>query len=108
MNKSLLNNEITTTTTNKTSNEADSEFKEQKAGVPNPEVTPKRKNRRYSADYKLAILSEIDHCASSSEKGAIMRREGLYGSIISEWRKSRDAGAPAVLVQFSGPIKSMS
>lgn len=56
-----------------------------------PEVRPPR--RSYQPKYKLAVLAEIDGAESKSEVGEIMRREGLYSSLISEWRKQRDRGA---------------
>lgn len=64
-----------------------------KAGSPRPTVTEVARARRsWPATYKLAILAEID-AAERSEIGEIMRREGLYSSLISEWRKQRDRGA---------------
>jgi len=62
-------------------------------GGPRPTETEVRRARRsWPATYKLEILAEID-AAERSEIGAIMRREGLYSSLISEWRKQRDRGA---------------
>lgn len=62
-------------------------------GRPRPTETEVRRARRsWPATYKLEILAEID-AAERSEIGAIMRREGLYSSLISEWRKQRDRGA---------------
>ena len=52
----------------------------------------RRARRSWPATYKLQILAEID-AAERSEIGEIMRREGLYSSLISEWRKQRDRGA---------------
>jgi hypothetical protein len=55
-----------------------------------------RARRSRPASYKLAILEEIEEAKRSGEPGAvgaICRREGLYSSLISEWRKQRDAGA---------------
>lgn len=64
-----------------------------KATSPRPTVTEVARARRsWPATYKLAILAEID-AAERSEIGEIMRREGLYSSLISEWRKQRDRGA---------------
>ncbi len=99
MSESLQNDQETTTKSipagaNSTSRES--------IDPPTPEVNPKRRNRRYPAEYKLAILGEIDRCSSPSERGAILRREGLYASIISEWRKSRDAGALSALNKLRG------
>jgi transposase len=57
---------------------------------PDPEV--RAPNRSYAQKYKLAILAEID-AATRGQVGEIMRREGLYSSLISEWRKQRERGA---------------
>lgn len=56
----------------------------------------RRARRSWPASYKLAVLAEIDEAKRSGEPGAvgaICRREGLYSSLISEWRKQRDEGA---------------
>ena len=58
---------------------------------PDPEVRPARQS--YPAKYKLQVLAELDAADSKSARGEIMRREGLYSSLISEWRKQRDRGA---------------
>jgi transposase len=58
---------------------------------PDPEVRPAR--QAYSAKYKLRVLAELDAADSKSERGEIMRREGLYSSLISAWRDQRDKGA---------------
>jgi transposase-like protein len=63
---------------------------------PDPEVPARAKRRTFSAQYKLEIVAEYD-AAQDGEKGAVLRREGLYSSHIVEWRKSRDAGALAGL-----------
>ena len=67
-----------------------------------PEAIIRPARRRFTAEYKLAILEEIDRCRTSTERGAIMRREGLYSSRISEWRKSRSAGALSALSKKRG------
>ena len=59
-------------------------------GVPPHPDRPLR--RRFSADYKLAILAEYDRLSADGAKGALLRREGLYSSHIVEWRRSREAG----------------
>src|SRR5213592_1254847 len=51
------------------------------------------RRRRFSAEYKLAILAEYDRLTEPGDKGALLRREGLYSSHIVEWRRARDAGA---------------
>ena len=61
------------------------------ASRPDPEVRPARQS--YPAAYMLKILAEIDAAESKSARGEIMRREGLYSSLLSEWRKQRDRGA---------------
>ena len=48
--------------------------------------------RSFSPEYKLTILAEYDRCSESGEKGAILRREGLYGSIITDWRRQHRQG----------------
>ena len=64
-------------------------------GIPRPRPT----RRTFTAEYKARILDEYDTLpVGSTERGALLRREGLYTSHISEWRKARDAGAPDALV----------
>lgn len=53
--------------------------------------------RKFSAKYKLAILAEIEAASEKGQAGRILRREGLYSSLISEWRKQRDRGALGIL-----------
>ncbi len=62
---------------------------------PDPEVRPVRQS--YPAAYKLKILAEIDVADSKTKRGEIMRREGLYSSLISAWRDQRDIGALAMM-----------
>jgi transposase-like protein len=69
---------------------------------PDPEVPERpRPPRQYPAAYKLAILGEYEQLDKAG-KGALLRREGLYTSLISEWRKQRDKGALAALEQRRG------
>lgn len=63
-----------------------------KEQTPDPEVPERAQRRTYSARYKLDILAEYD-TLSREEKGALLRREGLYTSLLTEWRKQRDRGA---------------
>lgn len=53
--------------------------------------------RRFDPRYNLAILAEIEAATEKGQVGRILRREGLYSSLISEWRKQRDRGALAGL-----------
>ncbi len=59
---------------------------------PNIEVPERAKPRVYSAEYKARVLAEYESLGDG-EKGALLRREGLYTSLIAEWRKQRDKGA---------------
>ena len=59
---------------------------------PQNEVTPKAKRRRFSASYKLRILEETDRCTQPGQIGALLRREGLYSSNLTSWRRQRDQG----------------
>jgi len=61
------------------------------AEAPNPEVVEKPVRRRFTAEYKRAILKEADRC-SAGEIGALLRREGLYSSPLTSWRRHRDLG----------------
>lgn len=58
----------------------------------NPELSGRRKRRTFTAQEKLRILEETDRAAGSGEIGAILRREGLYSSALTEWRRQRAAG----------------
>jgi transposase-like protein len=60
------------------------------AGVPDPAVEAKAKRRRFTAEYKLRILREVERAKESGEIGAILRREGLYSSLLAAWRRDRD------------------
>jgi len=68
---------------------------------PDPEVPERARRRTFTAAYKQEILAAYE-AAPDGEKGAILRREGLYSSLISEWRRARDAGALAGLKQPRG------
>lgn len=59
---------------------------------PDPEVAPRAKRRIYAASYKLRILQEADRCEQSGQIGALLRREGLYSSHLTTWRRQRAAG----------------
>ena len=68
---------------------------------PDPEVPERARRRTFTATYKLEILAAYD-AAADGEKGALLRREGLYSSHIVEWRRARDAGALAALAAPRG------
>ena len=56
------------------------------------EVVAKPTRRRYTAEYKLGVLREADGCTRPGEIGALLRREGLYSSTLTHWRKQRQKG----------------
>src|SRR6266571_3768618 len=58
-----------------------------------PELVERPLRRRFSAEYKLRILREVEACSRPGEIGALLRREGLYSGHLSKWRRQRDAGA---------------
>jgi len=75
-------------------------------GVPDPELVERPRRRRFTAGYKLSVLSEADACSKSGEVGALLRREGLYSSLLTEWRRQRERGALAALERPRGRPKA--
>lgn len=71
--------------------------------APDPEVTPKAKRRSFSAVYKKKILAEVDAAAGTGQIGEILRREGIYSSTLTGWRRERDAAVHQALSQKRGP-----
>ena len=63
-----------------------------------PELSDRPRRRTFTAQDKLRILAETDRAAETGGIGAILRREGLYSSALTEWRRQRDAGAFGALV----------
>lgn len=61
-------------------------------GTPDPEVPEKASRRRFSAEYKLRILQLADSCSDPGSLGRLLRREGLYSSHLTTWRRQRDMG----------------
>lgn len=72
-------------------------------GIPDPEVRERPTRRRFSAAYKAAVLEELDRAGEPGAKGAILRREGLYGSHVTEWRRLRALGGLEALGRPRGP-----
>jgi transposase-like protein len=60
--------------------------------MPNTEVVVKAKRRLFTAEYKLRILRELDGSQGTGETGALLRREGLYSSHLTSWRRQRERG----------------
>ena len=63
-----------------------------KEAMPNTEVVAKAKRKQFTAAEKLRILREVDACQGSGEVGALLRREGIYSSYLTTWRKQRELG----------------
>ena len=71
--------------------------------APDPELVERPRRRTFTAKYKLKVLREADACSKPGEIGALLRREGLYTSHLSSWRKQRDQGALKELSKPPGP-----
>ena len=71
-------------------------------GVPDPELVEPAKRRAFTAEYKARILAEADACTRPGEIGELLRREGLYTSHLTYWRKQRKDGALKELGQARG------
>ena len=71
------------------------------ATVPDPEVPAKPKRRQFTAEYKRSILDQAEACRDEGAIGALLRREGLYSSHLTAWRRQRDQGELTAL----GPKK---
>ena len=69
--------------------------------ISNPEVFEKPRKRRFTAEYKLKILGEADACKDDGEIGTVLRREGIYSSYLTAWRRQREEGTLGAL----GPKK---
>jgi transposase len=61
--------------------------------TPDPEVSAKPKRRRFTPAYKARIVEEAQRCTESGQIGALLRREGLYSSALTQWRRQYQAGA---------------
>ncbi len=73
------------------------EQNEQVVSPGSSEVPEKAVRRRFTAAYKQQILEEADRCGQSGELGQLLRREGLYSSLLSTWRRQREKGVLAGL-----------
>jgi transposase-like protein len=78
---------------------------EGREGKPDPELVEGPRRRQFTAEYKLRILQEAEACTKAGEIGALLRREGLYSSLLSEWRKQREEGALTALARRRGRKK---
>ena len=76
----------------------------QNGHFPNPEVAEKAARRKFTAKYKLRILREADACATQGQMGALLRREGLYSSNLTTWRRQHKQGVlEALSPKHRGP-----
>ena len=73
------------------------ESTEKRLATPSAEVQEKPERRRFAAEYKLRILAEADGCTDVGQVGELLRREGLYSSLLSTWRRQREEGVLAGL-----------
>jgi transposase len=69
----------------------------QRVARPNPEVVARAKRRRFTAEYKPRILAHADAAKGFGEIGSLLRREGLYSSLLATWRRERAAAIRAGL-----------
>jgi transposase len=76
-----------------------------RAAVPDAELVERATRRRFSAEYKLQVLQQAEACTRPGEIGALLRREGLYTSHLTAWRKQREQGALAALGRRRGRPK---
>jgi transposase len=73
------------------------ESTKRKRTTPSPEVLEKPVRRRFTVEYKIRILAEADACTEMGQLGELLRREALYSSHLSTWRRQRDEGVLAGL-----------
>ncbi len=76
---------------------------EDEKSIPPTEVSSKARRRTFTAEYKLRIIQEVDACKGSGQIGALLRREGLYSSQLTDWRHARDRGELADPSRKRGP-----
>jgi transposase len=65
---------------------------DENTGPEAPQTRRYSQRRIFSPEYKLSILAEYDRCSESGERGALLRREGLYSSLITDWRRQHRQG----------------
>jgi transposase len=67
------------------------------SAAPDPEVAASAKRRQFSGAEKRRILNAADRCTKPGELGALLRREGIYSSMLATWRKQRAQAEEAAL-----------
>jgi transposase-like protein len=65
---------------------------ERPTSAPDPEVPETKPRRKFTAAYKLRVLHQADQCSQPGEIGALLRREGIYSSLLTTWCRQRDEG----------------
>ena len=73
------------------------------ASRPDPEVLEKAKRRRFTSEFKLRIVAEAEACKEPGSIAALLRREGLYSSHLTEWRRACREGSLGALSKRRGP-----
>jgi transposase-like protein len=63
-----------------------------RASDPDPEVSATVQRRRFTAEYRFRVLAHADACTHRGDVGALLRREGLYSSLLTKWRRQRETG----------------
>ena len=76
--------------------------------TPDPEVRAVARRRSFPAAYKLSVLAEAERASGAGEIGALLRRESLYSSHLTSWRRERDAGALEALGRRRGRKAKMT
>jgi transposase-like protein len=71
-------------------------------------VSTRARRRRFTAEYKAKIVQEAELCRASGEIGSLLRREGLYSSQLTDWKKQYKSGAHKALAARRGPAKKRS
>ena len=92
MSKTKSNNNSNNSSSNSNSSNDNLNGSYQKP-IADREVVPQAKRRQFSAAYKERILAEADACREPGQIGALLRREGLYSSYLTSWRREREKGA---------------
>ena len=76
--------------------------------APDPELRAVARRRSFPAAYKLSVLAEAERASGAGESGALLRRESLYSSHLTSWRRERDAGALEALGRRRGRKAKMT
>lgn len=71
-------------------------------------VSARARRRRFTAEYKAKIVQEAELCRASGEIGSLLRREGLFSSQLTDWKKQYKSGAQKALASKRGPAKKRS